>query len=359
MERSIVCYLRLVTSDDWRYGFSLCIVGRVTLSDDGSIVDHDDFDNIYLLRFNAFWEVKYRHNSLLLRKQKPTLTLDIAIMSVGIEITFGRNKTAIAQSKLLCQQRPGSQRFMDALSKSLEKRGLDVKIIYSGRTDLDVLPKGAGKGQALAYLRKKLKNEGKLPVNTLVCGNSGNDAEQFSVPGIYGVMISNTQEELLQWHSQNAKDNASILHASERCAAGIIQAVGHFKLGPNLSPRDFSDIAEDVENASPGHESVKISLLIEKWRRAEVDNSELFLSGLKAVCLPSGVYIHPSGSEHHIREYINVLRNCYGDKQGKQFSVWVDGILATQICSDTWLVKFDKWESSGEDSFLSLIMSLP
>ena len=63
---------------------------------------------------------------------------------------------------------------------------------------------------------------------------------------------------------------------------------------------------------------------------------------------PSGVFIHPSGAEYRIREYINVLRNCYGDKKGKQFRVWVDGILATQIGSDTWLVKFDKWESSGE-----------
>ena len=52
-----------------------------------------------------------------------------------------------------------------------------------------------------------------------------------------------------------------------------------------MSPRDVSDIAEDVENAHPGHEVVKISLLIEKWRRAEVENSELFLSRLKAVCV--------------------------------------------------------------------------
>ncbi|KAJ4880450.1 putative sucrose-phosphatase 2 [Raphanus sativus] len=143
------------------------------------------------------------------------------------------------------------------LSQRLEKRGL------SGGMDLDILPQGAGKGQALAYLLKKLKSEGKLPVNTLACGDSGNDAELFSIPDVYGVMVSNAQEELLEWHAENAKDNPKVIHAKERCAGGIIEAVGEVKLGPNLSPRDVSDFLEcRVDNVNPGHEVVKFFLFL-------------------------------------------------------------------------------------------------
>lgn len=366
---------------------------------DHTMVDHHDAENLALLRFNALWESLYCHDSLLvfstgrsptlykeLRKEKPMLTPDITIMSVGTEITYGeamvpddgwehvlnqkwdRNivleeTSKISQLKLQSETEQRShkisfyvdkgvaQEVMKSLSERLEKRGLDVKIIYSGGVDLDILPQGAGKGQALAYLLRKFKAEGKLPVNTFVCGDSGNDAELFSIPEVYGVMVKNAQEELLQWHAENAKDNPRIIHATERCAAGIVQAIGHFKLGPNTSPRDVTDLSScKLENFSPGHEVVVLYLLYERWHRAEIEKSEMAIQYLKSICCPSGiaVHVHPSGNEHPIHECIDSFARCYGDKKGKQFRVWVDKVSTLQKGSDDWLVKFDKWELCDE-----------
>lgn len=103
---------------------------------------------------------------------------------------------------------------------------------------------------------------------------------------LFVVQVSNAQEELLQWHAANAKDNPKIIHATERCAGGIIQALGHFKLGPSLSPRDISDFKDyNLENVNPDYEVVKFYLFFEKWRRAEVDNSEMYIASLKAHCV--------------------------------------------------------------------------
>ncbi|XP_074310771.1 sucrose-phosphatase 2-like [Silene latifolia] len=376
-----------------------CAARLMLVSDlDYTMVDHDDPHNGALHRFNSLWEAYYRHDSLLvfstgrsptsytkLRNEKPLLTPDITVMSVGTEIAYGdsmvpdydwerslnhkwdreivTDETAkfpelVFQSET--EQRPHKVSFfvdkakapqiINLLQARLVARGLDIKIIYSGGEALDVLPRGAGKGQALAYLLKKFQADDKYPINTLVCGDSGNDAELFTVPGVYGVMVSNAQEELLEWHAQNAKNNENIIHASERCAAGIMQAIGHFDLGPSSSPRDAIDLSQCMtENMNPGFEIVKFYLSCERWRRGDVTKSGDFFQNLKSHFHPSGIFVHPSGVQKCFDECLTALENSYGNEKGCGFWLWLDRISSAQIGSDTWLVKFDKWEQSGEE----------
>ncbi|XP_038694350.1 sucrose-phosphatase 2-like isoform X2 [Tripterygium wilfordii] len=404
----------------------LSAAGRLMIvSDlDLTMVDHEDPENLSLLRFNALWEACYRQDSLLvyssgrspasykkLRKNRPLLTPDITIMSVGTEIMYGESMVRDDEWERYLNQRwnrdivmeetakfpqltPQSEtaqrplkvsffvkkdvasKVMKALAEQLEKHGvriymlihllflyqvlyqiLEVKIVYSSGMALDILPKGAGKGQALLYLFKKF--HGNVPVHTLVCGDSGNDAELFGVPGVYGVMVSNAQEELLQWFAENAKDNPNLIHATERCASGIIQAIGHFSLGPNVSPRDITDFQKcKLDIFNPSYEVVKFYLLYERWQRAEVEKSEQYMENLKLIFYPAGIFVHPSGVERSMHQFIDEMGKSYGSKRRMQYHIWLDRVSSAQIGSDTWLVKFDKWESSGKERHCCLTMVL-
>ncbi|KAL4279968.1 hypothetical protein GQ457_03G028410 [Hibiscus cannabinus] len=272
---------------------------------DFTMVDHEDPENLSLLRFNSLWEAYYRQFSLLSDTE----------------------------------QRPHK---------------LDVKMIYSSGILLDILPKGGGKGQALAYLLRKFKANGTTPLNSLVCGDSGNDADLFTIPQVYGVMVSNAQEELLQWHSENAKNNPNIIHSSERCASGIIQAIGKFSLGPDVSPRDFGKCRVNVFSPGPGFEVVKFYLFYERWRRAEVDKSDRIFQNLESSFYPLGNFVHPCGTEQPMNKCTDMMERLYGDKQGKRYRIWLDRVSTLRIGSDSWLVKFDKWESTGEERYCCL-----
>ena len=104
-----------------------------------------------------------------------------------------------------------------------------------------------------------------------------------SIADFLTIQVSNAKEELLQWYEENAKNNPNILQSNERCAAGIIQAIGNFGLGPNASPRDIKDFQKSkVESTNPGHEVVKFYLFYERWRRAEIEMSERHMQNLKS-----------------------------------------------------------------------------
>nr|XP_018628119.1 sucrose-phosphatase 2 isoform X2 [Nicotiana tomentosiformis] len=300
---------------------------------DHTMVDHHDPENLSLLRFNALWEANYRENSLLvfstgrsptlykeLRKEKPMLTPDITIMSVGTEIAYGNSM----------EPDDGWEAFLN------------------NKWDRKIVTKETSKFPELTLQSETEQRPHK--VSFYVQKDKAQDLTRTLSKRLEECGVANAQEELLQWRAANAKDNPKVIHATERCAAGIIQAIGHFNLGPNTSPRDVTDMSDcKMENFVPAYEVVKFYLFFEKWRRGEIENSDLSLSNLKAVCRPSGTFVHPSGVEKSLEDCINTLRTCHGDKQGKQFRIWVDQVLPTQVGSDSWLVSFKKWDLSGEE----------
>ena len=72
---------------------------------------------------------------------------------------------------------------------------------------------------------------------------------------------------------------------------------------------------------------------------------------------PLGIFVHPSGIERPLHQCVDVMASLYGSEQGKQYRVWVDRVASAQIGSDTWLVKFDKWELSGEICLMLLVFT--
>ena len=52
---------------------------------------------------------------------------------------------------------------LQGLRDSLAAAGLAAKVIYSGGMDVDILAQGAGKGKALKFILRELKEAGAYP----------------------------------------------------------------------------------------------------------------------------------------------------------------------------------------------------
>ncbi|MEP0854196.1 MULTISPECIES: sucrose-phosphate phosphatase [Cyanophyceae] len=109
------------------------------------------------------------------------------------------------------------------LEDLLQERGLDVKLVYSSGKDLDILPRCGNKGAATAFLRE---NFGISPLQTVVCGDSGNDLSMFESGETRGIIVGNAQPELLKWHQANPSDNRYF--AKAYCAGGILEGLKNF-----------------------------------------------------------------------------------------------------------------------------------
>lgn len=102
------------------------------------------------------------------------------------------------------------------------------------------------------------------------------------------LQVGNAMEELLQWHSQHTGDKSHIFLATERCASGILQAMQHFDLQPNVSPRDHplalvgkKKGPHKVDAVAAAHEVIEYLLLMEQWLKGDVDSTDEVFNRLK------------------------------------------------------------------------------
>jgi sucrose-6-phosphatase len=110
------------------------------------------------------------------------------------------------------------------LQHAIEQQGLDVEIIYSGNRDLDIIPSGSNKGQAVQFLREIWQIS---EIKTVVCGDSGNDISLFKYGAELGIIVGNAQPELRLWHELHPVDRHYLAVADY--AAGILEGLQYFR----------------------------------------------------------------------------------------------------------------------------------
>jgi mannosylfructose-6-phosphate phosphatase len=107
------------------------------------------------------------------------------------------------------------------IRRRLKEAGIEAELVYSSKRDLDVLPAGADKGTAVAFLARTWNL---APENVIVCGNSGNDRSMFE-HGFRGIVVSNAH------HVLRRLKGANIYHAERPFAAGVVEGLVHW-IGP-------------------------------------------------------------------------------------------------------------------------------
>jgi sucrose-6F-phosphate phosphohydrolase len=130
-------------------------------------------------------------------------------------------------SWFLVRATPGAIR---ELKRQLTEAGVEVKMVYSSRRDLDVLPRNATKGGALAWLCQRL---GVALDTVLVAGDTGNDASMFRLPGVRGIIVENALPERFA-----ATVDLPTYHSQQILAAGVLDSLGHYGVMCNIPAKE-------------------------------------------------------------------------------------------------------------------------
>ncbi len=165
--------------------------------------------------------------------QKETLASWHELLSQGWDIAIAKQMvttmTSARPQPPECQSDYKSSWFWEgattpeirALDESLANTGVSAQVVYSSNRDLDLVPRGANKGNAVRFLADRLG----IPLSEIiVAGDSGNDASMFLVDNVRGVVVSNAESSL-----KTAVPNEMAYHATEPCAHGVIEGIERYR----------------------------------------------------------------------------------------------------------------------------------
>ncbi len=110
---------------------------------------------------------------------------------------------------------------INAVVEEIAQHGVNAQAIYSSNVDLDFVPVGANKGNAVRWLAGHL---GLSLGSVVVAGDSGNDARMYDVPGVQSIVVKNAESALV-----NAVKEFNPFFASEACARGVIEGLRNLR----------------------------------------------------------------------------------------------------------------------------------
>lgn len=128
------------------------------------------------------------------------------------------------------------RREWDRMIAAVQACGMPVRIVTSGTSDFDVLPEGAGKGNATIFL---LDHLGLSRDRLIVAGDSRNDLGMFEIAD-RGIVVGNARREL-----RRGVDPARVYVASRGHAGGVLEGLRHYAVvcGDGTSPGGRGDWA--------------------------------------------------------------------------------------------------------------------
>lgn len=88
-----------------------------------------------------------------------------------------------------------SESRISGIAAALADAGVSASIVYSSHRDLDIIPRNAGKGGALAWI---CRHAGVATESVAVAGDTANDSSMFRLTGVQGIIVENAHPELFE-----------------------------------------------------------------------------------------------------------------------------------------------------------------